>query len=127
MSTSGSEWKAQGNAALKSKDYDKAIECYSKAIELEANNHTFYSNRSAAYLFKRDYVSVVFFFPFYFGFTYSLILRPPQPLLSYQSFQLFTHVHTCIHTHTTTIVGLGVTRRGEVRRVETGLGKGIHT
>jgi tetratricopeptide (TPR) repeat protein len=29
---SGSHWKAQGNQAFKNQDYDKAIQCYSKAI-----------------------------------------------------------------------------------------------
>jgi hypothetical protein len=126
MSTSGSEWKAQGNAALKSKDYDKAIECYSKAIELETNNHTFYSNRSAAYLFKRDYVSVVFFSFFWFYVLSFITTTTTTTVLSILS-TIYTRTHMHTHTHTTTIVGLGVTRRGEVRRVETGLGKGIHT
>lgn len=29
---SGSHWKQQGNLAFKMQDYDKAIQCYSKAI-----------------------------------------------------------------------------------------------
>mmetsp|Transcript_38757 Transcript_38757/g.51066 ORF Transcript_38757/g.51066 Transcript_38757/m.51066 type:complete len:586 (-) Transcript_38757:388-2145(-) len=48
------EWKAKGNEALKAKDFDQAIECYSKAIELDGSNHVYYSNRSAAYLSKGD-------------------------------------------------------------------------
>lgn len=47
--------KAEGNAAFKSKDYDNAIKFYSQAIELFANDHTFWSNRSAAYAGKMDY------------------------------------------------------------------------
>lgn len=48
------QWKAKGNSALQSKDYDSAVECYTKAIELDGNNHVYYSNRSAAYLSKGD-------------------------------------------------------------------------
>lgn len=47
--------KAEGNAAFKAKDYDKAIGFYSQAIELYANDHTFWSNRSAAYAGKMEY------------------------------------------------------------------------
>uniref|UniRef100_A0A7S3XT11 Hsp70-Hsp90 organising protein n=1 Tax=Heterosigma akashiwo TaxID=2829 RepID=A0A7S3XT11_HETAK len=48
------EWKSKGNDALKAKNYDEAIECYTKAIELDGSNHVYYSNRSAAYLSKGD-------------------------------------------------------------------------
>ena len=59
--SSATEWKSQGNAALKKKDFGKAVECYSKAIEMEPSNHTFYSNRSAAYVYKKDYGTSFFF------------------------------------------------------------------
>ena len=59
------EWKSQGNAALKKKDFVKAVECYSKAIEMEPSNHTFYSNRSAAYVYKKDYGTSSFFRRFF--------------------------------------------------------------
>jgi tetratricopeptide (TPR) repeat protein len=48
------EWKAKGNAALTGGNYDEAIDAYTKAIELDPNDHVFYSNRSAAYLSKGD-------------------------------------------------------------------------
>ena len=48
------EWKAQGNAALSSKDFGEAIECYTKAIELDPTGHVFWSNRSAAKLSSGD-------------------------------------------------------------------------
>lgn len=44
------EWKAKGNEFLKAKDFAQAIDAYTKAIELDATNHVFFSNRSAAYL-----------------------------------------------------------------------------
>lgn len=50
--------KAEGNAFFSSKEWDKAIEKYTKAIELDPNgaiSHTFYSNRSACYAGKADY------------------------------------------------------------------------
>ena len=51
---SAAEFKDKGNAHLKAYEFDQAIECYSKAIELDPNDHVFYSNRSAAYLSKGD-------------------------------------------------------------------------
>lgn len=47
-------FKAQGNKALQGKDFDGAIEAYSKAIELDPKQHVYYSNRSAAYLSKGE-------------------------------------------------------------------------
>eukprot|EP00640_Fibrocapsa_japonica_P000732 CAMPEP_0113937774 /NCGR_PEP_ID=MMETSP1339-20121228/4320_1 /TAXON_ID=94617 /ORGANISM="Fibrocapsa japonica" /LENGTH=572 /DNA_ID=CAMNT_0000940673 /DNA_START=71 /DNA_END=1789 /DNA_ORIENTATION=+ /assembly_acc=CAM_ASM_000762 len=51
---SAEEFKAKGNEALKSKNYDEAIEMYTKAIDLDSSNHVFFSNRSAAHLSKGD-------------------------------------------------------------------------
>eukprot|EP00484_Ammonia_sp_Unknown_P019832 CAMPEP_0197024916 /NCGR_PEP_ID=MMETSP1384-20130603/5378_1 /TAXON_ID=29189 /ORGANISM="Ammonia sp." /LENGTH=678 /DNA_ID=CAMNT_0042453383 /DNA_START=192 /DNA_END=2228 /DNA_ORIENTATION=+ len=47
--TEAMKLKDRGNEQFQNQNYQKAIEFYSKAIELEPNNHTFYSNRSAAY------------------------------------------------------------------------------
>lgn len=49
------EKKAEGNAAFKAKEYDKAIALYGEAIAFNANEHTFWSNRSAAYAGKMDF------------------------------------------------------------------------
>lgn len=44
------EYKKEGNAAFASKDFNKAIELFSKAIETcDQPNHVLYSNRSACY------------------------------------------------------------------------------
>lgn len=41
--------KSQGNVAVATKEYDKAIEFYTKALELVPNNKIYLSNRAAAY------------------------------------------------------------------------------
>jgi tetratricopeptide (TPR) repeat protein len=46
--------KALGNAAQQAGKYDEAIDFYTQAIALDASNHVYYSNRSAAYLSKGD-------------------------------------------------------------------------
>lgn len=47
--------KKLGNAAYKKKEWETAIEHYSKAIEFDSTNHTFFSNRSACYAGKGDH------------------------------------------------------------------------
>jgi len=53
MSTAA-QFKDQGNKHLQAKEFEQAITCYTKAIELDPNDHVFYSNRSAAYLSLRN-------------------------------------------------------------------------
>ena len=48
-------FKEQGNSALQKGDYIEAINCYTNAIELNPNNHIYYSNRSAVYLKLKKY------------------------------------------------------------------------
>ncbi|RLN47210.1 hypothetical protein BBJ29_004689 [Phytophthora kernoviae] len=54
MAETAADWKAKGNAALSAGSPKEAVECYTKAIELNPNDHVFYSNRSAAYLSLED-------------------------------------------------------------------------
>jgi len=42
-------FKGQGNVAMQQKDYQKAVDCYSKAIDLTPTNPIYLSNRAAAY------------------------------------------------------------------------------
>lgn len=42
-------FKSQGNAAMQRKDYPKAIDLYTKAIDLSPTNPIYLSNRAAAY------------------------------------------------------------------------------
>lgn len=52
--SSAEDFKAKGNAALQAKKFTEAIECYTKAINLDGSNEIYYSNRSAAYLSMGD-------------------------------------------------------------------------
>ncbi|KAJ8602796.1 hypothetical protein CTAYLR_002605 [Chrysophaeum taylorii] len=47
--------KALGNKALQAKQYDEAVAHYTQAIELDPQQHTYYSNRAAALTSKGDY------------------------------------------------------------------------
>ncbi|KAL2180558.1 uncharacterized protein P884DRAFT_289932 [Thermothelomyces heterothallicus CBS 202.75] len=54
MSTA-EELKALGNKAIAAKNFDEAIDKFTRAIALDPNNHILYSNRSAAYASKKDW------------------------------------------------------------------------
>jgi tetratricopeptide (TPR) repeat protein len=43
------DWKNKGNDFFKNQDFNSAVECFTKAIELDSSNHIFFSNRSGAY------------------------------------------------------------------------------
>ncbi|KAF8257693.1 activator of Hsp70 and Hsp90 chaperone [Lactarius quietus] len=47
--------KVEGNKAFAAKDYDLAIDLFSKALDLDQNNFVLWSNRSAAKSGKRDW------------------------------------------------------------------------
>mmetsp|Transcript_50225 Transcript_50225/g.104826 ORF Transcript_50225/g.104826 Transcript_50225/m.104826 type:complete len:522 (-) Transcript_50225:496-2061(-) len=53
--SSAEEYKSQGNAAFARKDFDEAIDLFSKGIALDENNHVLYSNRSASYAGIQDF------------------------------------------------------------------------
>jgi tetratricopeptide (TPR) repeat protein len=47
--------KAEGNKAFAAKDYDRAINLFSKALDIDQSNFVIWSNRSAAKAGKRDW------------------------------------------------------------------------
>lgn len=47
--------KAKGNEAFSAKNYEKAIELFTKAIEIDPTNHVLYSNMSACYASLKQY------------------------------------------------------------------------
>jgi len=49
--------KQKGNSLMSGKNYDEAIETYTKAIELDPTNPVYYSNRAAAHSSKGDHLS----------------------------------------------------------------------
>ena len=56
MSLSADEYKQQGNTAFSAKEYEKAIDLFTKAIEVsETPNHVLYSNRSATYASMKNF------------------------------------------------------------------------
>ncbi|KAI0199286.1 small glutamine-rich tetratricopeptide repeat-containing protein 2-like protein [Astrocystis sublimbata] len=55
--TRAEDLKVQGNKAMTSKDYSRAIEYYSQALTLYPGNAIFLSNRAAAYSAARDHDS----------------------------------------------------------------------
>ncbi|EON95989.1 putative heat shock protein sti1 protein [Phaeoacremonium minimum UCRPA7] len=54
MSTAD-ELKALGNKAIAAKNFDEAIDYFTKAIAITPENHILYSNRSAAYASKKEW------------------------------------------------------------------------
>lgn len=56
---SSAEFKEKGNVAFTAKKYDEAIECYTKAIQLDDKNHVFFSNRSASYAGKKKWIEAI--------------------------------------------------------------------
>lgn len=49
------EFKAKGNEAFKNKNYEEAVNCFTQAIELNPDDHVFYSNRSNSYVNLKEY------------------------------------------------------------------------
>lgn len=58
------EWKNKGNEAFKIQDYKVAVECFTKAIKNDPEDHVLFSNRSGAYAAA----SLVSYFSFNFLF-----------------------------------------------------------
>ncbi|KAJ7781665.1 activator of Hsp70 and Hsp90 chaperone [Mycena metata] len=53
------ELKDQGNKAFAAKDYDTAIDLFTQAIAIDPKNHVLYSNRSAAYVGKKQWAEAL--------------------------------------------------------------------
>ena len=51
--------KDEGNKAFAAKDYDKAIDLFSQALELDSSNFVLWSNRSAAKAGKRQWAGAL--------------------------------------------------------------------
>ena len=49
------EWKDKGNGLVKEKKYKEALDCYTKAIEIDPSDPILYSNRSAMHLNLAEY------------------------------------------------------------------------
>ena len=51
------EFKNQGNTEFRNKNFQKAIDLYTQAIELNPSNHVYYSNRSGSFAGLEDFES----------------------------------------------------------------------
>lgn len=51
--------KEQGNEEFKAKNYEKAVELFTQALEGSPDDQTIYSNRSAAYYRLNDFEKAV--------------------------------------------------------------------
>lgn len=49
----------QGNKLVQEKKWDRAIECYTRAIELFKNDAIYYANRGLCYLKKEKYLNFI--------------------------------------------------------------------
>ena len=57
---SADSWKIKGDNAYRSKEYPKAIEAYTNAIDRQTSpSANFYTNRSAAYLMIGSYLDAL--------------------------------------------------------------------
>lgn len=56
---SAEEFKAQGNQAAKEGRLADAIDCYTKAINIDGSNHVYYSNRANIYHQLEDYDAAI--------------------------------------------------------------------
>lgn len=59
MADNAESFKAAGNRYYKAKDYRKAIEEYTKAVEAEPTSATYLSNRAAAYISNLQYANAL--------------------------------------------------------------------
>jgi tetratricopeptide (TPR) repeat protein len=59
MSAEALKEKELGNAAYKNREFDKAIEHYQKAIDLDATDITFYTNMAAVHFEKKNFEDVL--------------------------------------------------------------------
>jgi len=51
------DWKNKGNQAFQKGQHAEAIKCYSKAIEIDNNNHVYYTNRATVYAGQEQWES----------------------------------------------------------------------
>ena len=48
-------WKNKGNAAYKKKNFDEAIKCYDKAIEINPKEMNYYGNKIAVLTVQKNF------------------------------------------------------------------------
>ena len=59
VETTAEEFKTQANDLFKQKEFIKAINMYTKAIDLDSGNAVYYSNRGASYLQVQEYTKAL--------------------------------------------------------------------
>ena len=59
MITQAAELKDQGNKAFQAKDYGTAVDLFTRAIQLDPQNHVLFSNRSGANAGKKQWAAAL--------------------------------------------------------------------
>lgn len=59
MAAQAEEFKSLGNLAFKEENYEKAVELYTKCIELNSSESNYFSNRALAYLRLKEYKNCI--------------------------------------------------------------------
>ena len=57
MATASIRWKDVGNDMMKGQQYEAAVDCYNRAIEMDKDNILFFNNRSQAFIKTHQYVN----------------------------------------------------------------------
>jgi tetratricopeptide (TPR) repeat protein len=56
---SAEDWKKEGNKAFTAKKYEEAVRCYTEAIKIDPQDHSFFSNRATSHYHLGQYLQCI--------------------------------------------------------------------